>query len=185
MSFPLNKMVIPVPDLINPSRGMPAYQFDRSVDALDGPVSSGGGGPAPAGPYPFDVEFSGSGSPLTATIRPGTINGLLPSDYSDTYSITVPGLYYFVLSATVASGEVSAATLSMDGSPPPGIPVELGEPPVAFQYLLGVIVDGVWYRTIGPGSLNAAGQEVFRISKLSPTPGTLPYEIYYTWNITS
>jgi hypothetical protein len=184
MPWPLDRMVIQTPDVVNPSRSMPAYQFDRSVDLLEGPQASGGGSPTTT-LYPFDVEFTGSGSPLTASVRPGTLNGLIPTNYTDTYSVTNPGVYYLVLSATAAAGEIASCSLSMDASPPAGIPVTLGEPPVAFSYLLGVVIDGVWYRTIGNGSLTAAGQEVFRISKTAPDPGTLPYEIYYTWNITN
>ncbi len=183
MSWPLNRMVIPTPRIVNPARSMPAFQFDRSVDTLEGPQASGGGSPTPAGPFPFDVEFTGSGTPLTASARPGTLNGLIPTNYLTTYSVTVPGVYYLVLSATAATGEIASCALSMPGSPPVGIPTIMGEPPLAFDYLLGVVIDGVWYRTIGNGSLTAIGQEVFRVSQISPAPGTLPYDIYYTWNI--
>ncbi len=184
MSWPLNKMVIPTPRIINPSRSMPAFQFDRSVDELEGPQASGGGAPT-SGPFPFDVSFTGSGTPLTAAVRPGTLNGLIPTNFTDTYSITVPGVYYLILSATAAAGEIASCLLAMSGSPPTGIPTNMGEPPLAFDYLLGAVIDGVWYRTIGNGSLTAAGQEVFRVSKIAPAPGTLPYDIYYTWNITN
>lgn len=182
MSFPLNKMVIQVPDLINPSRGMPAYQFDRSVDALDGPVSSGGGG-APAGPYPFDVEITGASSPYDADVRPGTLNGVIPSNHATTFSINDPGTYYVVLDVTVSDGEIASVALAFDASPPAGIPVLQGEPPTAFSYLLGVVIDAVWIRTIGTGSLAAVSTEVYRVGKINPAPGTLPYDSYYTWNI--
>lgn len=192
-----------------PARGTPTreFEFSRRITQLEDLIESlgggsagevltkdtndgfsfvwgpGGGGGGPSGPYPFDVELTGSGSPLTASILPGTLNGLIPTNIFSTYPLAVPGTYYLVLAATAATGEIASCSLSMPTSPPVGIPTVMGEPPLSFDYLLGVVIDGVWFRTIGNGSLSAAGQEVFRISKASPAPGTLPYDIYYTWNI--
>lgn len=188
MNWPFNQNVIKVPDRINPGRSMPAVQFDRSIDKVpDSPPGGGGGSAPPATPYPFDVTFGpgSDGTHKTATVRPGTINSLIPSNYTTTYDLSDTGSYYLILSATSTSGEITGCTLSCPASPPGALPVLMGAPPTAFDYLLGVIVNNVWFRTIGNGSLFASGAEVFRISKTSPAPGTLPYDIYYTWAITN
>lgn len=166
--------------MVAPLPGVPSRPgFGLEVDQILGPTSSGGGGTT--GPFPFDVEFSG----LNATVLPGTINGLLATNYDDVFVITNPGVYFVTLSVTAVDGQLASSTLSFAASPPAAVPVVQGQPPTTFDYLLGIVVDGAWFRTIGLGSLAAAGSEVYRVSKTSPAPGTLPYDIWYTWNITA
>lgn len=72
MSFPLDKMVIATPEVVNPSRSMPAFQFDRSVDLLEGPQSSGGGGFIPP-MWLIKVDAS------NVKVTNGTVNGITPT----------------------------------------------------------------------------------------------------------
>lgn len=142
---------------------------------------------AATGPFPFDVEFS-AGSDVdhtTATVRPGTINGLVPTNILTTPDLAIATPYYLVLSATVSDGAVTSCSLSFDTSTPSGMPTAQGVPPLSFTYLLGMIIGGEWFRTIGNGSLFAQSYEVFRTSKTSPDPGTLPYDIWYSWALTN
>lgn len=171
---------VTTPKLFIPAK-TPGFGFE--LDQIKSPPPGGGG--TPPTELPFDVSFDTAGDPRDTFVRPGTINGVLPTNFDDTFSLAASGVYYLVLNVTASDGEIASATLSFDGSPPAGIPTLQGQPPTAFAYLLGVVVDLVWYRTIGNGSLAAAGSEVFRVSKTSPSPGTLPYDIYYTWVITA
>lgn len=136
-----------------------------------------GGGSTPS---PFDCTVSGT----DLTLRPGTINQVLPSNIFST--LTLPGgtyTRYIVLTATCASGLVTSAALSVDVAAPAAPGVDAGSPPTTFAVLLAIIVDGVAYRTIAPGSLQAQVVESFRTDKASPTFGLSPYDIYYTWLI--
>ncbi len=170
-----------VPKLFIPGR-TPGISLE--LDAIKSPPPGGAG--APATTYPFDVTFDdGVADPRDTFVKPGTINGLIPSNYADIFSLAASGAYYLVLTCTASDGQIASAVLSFDASPPSGIPVIQGQPPTSFAVLLGVVVDLVWYRTIGLGSLTATGTEVFRVSKTSPAPGTLPYDIWYTWAITA
>jgi hypothetical protein len=142
------------------------------------------GGGASAGPYPFDVELIPvDEDEQTAIVRPGTINGLLATNYLDTFPLDPENVYYLVANITTADGEITAYTLSFDSSAPAGIPTAVGLPPTSFTYLLGIVNLTTWFRTIGLGSLVATSVEAFRVSKTSPAPGTLPYEIWYTWQL--
>jgi hypothetical protein len=174
MATPISTpMVAPIP-------GVPRRPgFGLEVDQILGPTSSGGG--TPSSPLPFDVEIVGT----SATVIPGTINGLLATNYDSVFTITNPGVYFVTLSVTATDGQLGSSTISFAASAPAAVPVVQGQPPTTFDYLLGIVVDGVWFRVIGQGSLAAAGSEVFRVSKTSPAPGTLPYDIWYTWNITA
>lgn len=167
--------------------GSPNANIDLGFDEIGWPGTtppSGGGTPGPAATYPFDVTLTGSGT-LTASVKAGTINGLIPSNFLSTFSIGALATGYLVLSVTTSGGQVTGALLSLPSTPPVGIPVNMGQPPTTFDYLLGAVVNGVWFRVIGLGSLAAASVEAFRVSKVAPAPGTLPYDIYYTWNITA
>jgi len=173
--FTVNRLVYP-PDRL-------PTQFDRQIDQILSPVAGGGGG---AVVYPFDVISAGTSS---FTVQPGTLNGLLPSNYNSTFTLSTSTTYYLQLAATASNGQITGATLSFVTSAPAAIPTNMGQPPTSFDYMLGILITngaggGTWFRTIGPGSLNAAGQECFRTSKSSPSPGTLPYDIWYTWVLT-
>lgn len=158
----------------------PWSQFDRQVDRFGNPGGGGGGGSPTVEPFDvsFDTPMSGT---VNASFSPGTVNGLLPSNYNTPININVTGTYYAVISLTASGGQITGAVLSLPTAAPAAIPVNMGQPPLSFDFLIGIIVDSVWYRTIGSGSLTAAGKEVFRTSKTSPAPGTLPYDIWYSW----
>lgn len=145
--------------------------------------------PVTSGPYPFDVSFINiTGTTQEAVIRPGTLNGIIPSNYLTTYVQNRTGTqYYLVLNVTMGGTpiEVTAVSLTFGTSPPAGIPTAAGGPPTSWDYLLGAVLEGVWYRTIGPGSLVAFPVESYRVSQSNPTPGTLPYDIYYTMDVSN
>jgi hypothetical protein len=160
-------------------------QFDRQVDVvLANAIPAGGGSSSPV--YPFDVISAGTS---VFSFQAGTINGLLPTNYAATFTLSLNTTYYPKLSLTANNGQITAATLSFPTTAPSAIPTNMGQPPTSFDFLLGLLLTngsggGTWYRTIGPGSLSAAGQESFRTTKVSPAPGTLPYDIWFTWTIT-
>lgn len=139
------------------------------------------------GPFPFDVDLIDlvPGTSKTATVRPGSINNIIPSNYLTPYTLLNATQYFVVLTVTVTANAVASCVLSMPTTAPTGIPVALAAPPTSFQVLLGVVIAGVWYRLIGDGSLSATTVEAFRVSKTAPAPGTLPYDLYYTWEITN
>lgn len=159
-------------------------QFDRAVDVFESPPIAAGGGNSV--PFPFDISLvpdpSHAGFSI-ATIRPGTVNGLIPSNYATTYSLDDTLVYYLVVSVTASDGAITGVTLSMPTTAPAGMPTNMGQPPLSFDYLIGVVVAGDWFRTIGDGGITATSIESFRTSKTSPAPGTLPYDIWYTWDI--
>lgn len=152
-----------------------------------GSGSSGSGGSGSSSGHPFDPTISAGSDEdhMSVTLRPGTINGLIPSNMSDTYDVSNAGALYLVLHVTATDGEIDGATLSIESDAPPALPVLLGAPPASFDYMLGIFVDGVWFRTAGPESLTAVGVEMFRTDKVAPSPGTLPYDIHYTWALSA
>ena len=160
-------------------------QCDSRLTNLE---QNGGGGSSNASNNnrPFDpVLPNNNTNTLSFTINPGTINGLIPNNWANTFSIANNVVGYEILSVSVANNKIASAAISIANAAPVGIPVTKGAPPTAFDYLLGVISNGVWYRVIGNSSLTAIGQDEFHVSQTSPAPGTLPYDIYYSWLISA
>lgn len=140
-----------------------------------GPAYPGSG----SGPCQFDITYTAG----TATFRAGTINQLLPSNYLSGVAVSGAGTWYLVLDCTASNGEVTSAAFAVDASPPPAITPYAGEPPVAFKVLIGIVISGVAFKVWGCGNITAVAAESFRLQKVSPTAGQLPYDVYYTWNI--
>jgi hypothetical protein len=160
-------------------------RLDRQLDVLESAPAGGGGGSA--APSPFDVIM---GTPVmgvpNATFQPGTINGILPSNYASSFTLAASTTYFVTLDVTASAGQITSATLSFASSAPAAIPVNASSPPNSFSFMLGLLVTdalggGEWFRTIGDGSLTAAGSLVYQVNAVSPAPGTLPFTNYYTW----
>jgi hypothetical protein len=140
------------------------------------------GGGAATERYPFDITLTDAGGGnSTATIWPGTINQLLPSNYLTGVTVSNTGTHFLVLDCTASDGEITAAPLAIESAAPPAITPTQGTPPVAFQVLVGIIIDGVAYKVWGNGSVTASAAESYRVDKGSPVPGSLPYDVFYTW----
>lgn len=135
----------------------------------------------------LDVELGegADASHVSATMIPGTINGFLITGYATPTELAIATTYYATLTITATDGEVTGAALTYETTAPGALPVLLGEPPTTFTFLIGIVTGGEWVRIVGPGSLSAVGTEVFRVSKTAPDPGTLPYDIYFSWLLSS
>lgn len=140
-----------------------------------GPMTPGGGG----GPCPFDITVAAG----TATFRAGTINQLLPSNYLTGIAIPGVGTRYIVLNCTASNGEITSAAFAADSSPPPAITPYAGQPPVSFKVLIGVTINGAAVKVWGCGNITARPEEAFRLQKVTPVAGQVPYDVYYTWDI--
>lgn len=154
--------------------GLPMFELPT---AEVGTPPQGTGGTAQR--CPFDITITGT----TVTFEPGTINSLLPSNYATGVTIPALGTRYLVLDCTASNGEITTAAFAADSSVPPAIAPFMGEPPTSFKILIGVVVDSVATKVWGCGNIQAEGAEVFRLQKVTPAAGELPYDVYYTWNL--
>jgi hypothetical protein len=169
-------MSTPPPDVVVWGRFETPAGFHDFGPMFPSPETGSGSG---SGACPFDITIAGT----TATFRPGTINSLLPSNYLTGVTISNPGTSYLVLNCTASNGEITSAAFSADASAPAAIVPYAGQPPIGFKILIGVAIDGVAVKVWGCGNIAAAGAESFRLQKASPVAGQLPYDVYYTWNL--
>lgn len=143
----------------------------------------GGGAAAAPEVFPFDVTVSGASDPRDVTVRPGTVNNLLPSNMFSVGATPVSGTRYVTLVLTFSTGEVTGALLSMDTVAPDASPVTEGTPPTTLTILLAVIVDTVVFQ-VRHGNITVTPVEAFRADRASPaSPGELPYSSWWQWSI--
>jgi hypothetical protein len=131
----------------------------------------------------FDVEVTPSGEGYRLSVLPGLINGILPSNYDITHTTSnAAQCVFLLLTGTVANGGIVSATLSFGSTVAPQVTPNEGMPPSDFSWTLGMLVAGKWYKLVA-GSLTVTPKEVFRTAKTQYLPGELPYEPWYTWDV--
>lgn len=115
------------------------------------------------------------------TLYPGSINGLVPSNMFDTFSVS--GTQYIVATCTTDGSQINAITLAVESSPPTPAAATSGAAPLSFKVLITIFNDDLAYNMGGCG-MTFVPQESIRVDKVSPTPGTLPYTSWYVWSRT-
>jgi hypothetical protein len=148
--------------------------------------SSGSGGACP-----FDVSVRLEGSTYKVRVRPGTLNGLYATNYAEslsfdstTLTVGATATSNVVLSVTTDGKQVTSHTIEMQSSltaMSPTTPLA----PTTFKWPVAHVKNGVVYKTIACGSLQAVVKENVRIAKSPTTPDDNAYDIYYYWVLES
>lgn len=150
-----------------------------------GLASSTGKGGAAIESRPFQIEItSPEEDEYQATIRPGTINSILPSGILNgtqlqTHDVS-GGLKYIVLEAQTDGSKIVSASISVEGSAAePQTPIPFGLPATA-QFLVGIVYQSSVYQVLYE-NLTVSGKQQYIAQNPSSQPGQLPYTVYYVW----
>jgi hypothetical protein len=149
----------------------------------------GGGTPAtPATPQPWDLiaqvdpdaDPEDENPPYILRVRPGTLNGILPTNWDIEEEVAGTGLFYAKAVIATDGESVTGVTIEIDTSPPAvQEPVEFGIAS-SIEYLFGLFAEGQVYRVIGAGHIALSPEQWLVISADPPAaPGESPYDIYY------
>jgi hypothetical protein len=114
-------------------------------------------------------------------VRPGTLNGILPTNWDIEEECAGTGLFYAKAVVATDGEAITGVTIEIDGTPPTvQQPVEFGiANPV--EYLFGLFLEGSVYRVIGAGHITISPKLWLTTEKQSPpAPGELPFEQYFT-----
>jgi hypothetical protein len=154
-------------------------QFSRGLGGttITIPQSRGGGGVTQI-TYPFQFYRDGEGFGLTI----GTINGIIPNNFSATFGLAVNTEYFVNLECSTDGTNVQSAEIIVGNSPPP--PNEATEYLAPISFALNVLyidTSGKPFRTIGTSPIAAIPQEVIREAITGVGYGELPYKSWYTW----
>jgi hypothetical protein len=154
------------------------------ISALDSFVSGGGGSGSARQPWDLvpriDPESDPENPSYLIRVRPGTITGVLPTNWDDEFSANNEGLYYAVASVSVGTEGVSAVEISVSTDQAAQPTAELWSVSSPVEYLFGLFLEGRAYRVIGTGSPVLLPRVYLTKPLDEPAePGELPYEQYY------
>jgi hypothetical protein len=136
---------------------------------------------------PFDVSLQASGSNYKIKVEPGTLNGLYATNYADclsfastSLSVATSGTTNVVVDVTTDGKQVTAFSMATEATMSamsPTTPLA----PTSFKWPVAHIKQGVVYRTMSCGSLQAVVRENVRVAKTPSTPDDNAYDIFYYW----
>jgi hypothetical protein len=148
-----------------------------------------GGSSTPATIQPWDLlaqvdpdaDPENPTPPYLVRVRPGTLNGILPTNWDIEEECAGTGLFYAKAVVATDGEAITGVTIEIDGTPPTvQQPVEFGiANPV--EYLFGLFLEGSVYRVIGAGHITISPKLWLTTERQSPpAPGELPFEQYFT-----
>lgn len=164
------------------------------------PTRSGGGSSAPATENrPWDIiNFTGTGQPdeegvyptYTGQIWPGTVNGLLPTNFFtqsgdlQNFSVT-SGLTKWKCRMMTNGYQIVEAEIIVDTADiPEQIQIPSALPAQAF-FIFALTYKGKIFRTLGPGNPHIRLNHNVTIPKTTPTPAGVPaVDRYYNIMVT-
>jgi hypothetical protein len=136
--------------------------------------------------YPFDLTLEDAGATFTGKFRPGTVNGLIPSNYLSLTGIAKTGTVYIGIVCTFSNAAIQTAVFAAGGTAPPAYLVTKNVPPTDLRILTHVVVQGVVYRVIGPNSLTVKPDVWFETDKTGTlVTGERPVDYWYSYSVTS
>jgi hypothetical protein len=144
----------------------------------------GGGTSTPATRQPWDliarVDPEDENPPYLVRVQPGTLNGILPSNWDDEFECAGTGLHYAKAVIATDGEAIAGVTIEIDTSPPAiQAPVEFGIAST-IEYLFGLFAEGAVYRVIGPGSIALLPKTYLVLGADPPAqPGESPYKLFY------
>ena len=174
----------PIPDVGNFAPTRKACQSpDMTQWVAELPQAGSGGGLAPA---PFDltvIENPNNSSEWRVSIRPGTVNGILPGNILTPIEIPKNALRYFWVTLNATGGQITTVTLEHGTSHPPVPPVTPAVPPTQVKHVIGLITSANKAYNLARANLVATPVQAFATDKATPGPNELPYVINYSWEV--
>lgn len=146
--------------------------------------SRGVGSSAPSDACPFDITVSPNGSNFDVSLRPGTVNQMIPSNLFTPITVSGVASSFVKLHCTTNGTGVTGVTVTADATPSSPIIPTPSVGSTTFDILIGVILPGgTSIKTLGYcASIRATLSQVFTQDKSDPpAPGISPYIRWYTW----
>lgn len=131
--------------------------------------------------YPWTVSATEINN-KTAKIKiaPGSINGVVPSNISEGFSVSTAGTaYYIYCSVTAANGQITSCQLNVSATAPTGFGQASELPPTSFDVFIGSWAYGK--ALMATDNIYLEVYEAYRESKTPDFPGDRPYKSYYSW----
>lgn len=148
------------------------YSYTASRGGFSLSINGGGGSSRPA-LQPFDIQLSSATSGYKATIVPGLVAGIIPSNIFAEFTVT-DALTYFICKLSTDGTKITAAEI-LTGSTPPPLPTLIPSAlPSEVQFVFGLTKDGKAFRTIGNGNPVVSSSLVIQTDKTTAPPPGIP-----------
>jgi hypothetical protein len=127
-----------------------------------------------------DADAEDENPPYLVRVQPGTLNGILPSNWDEEFECAGTGLYYAKAVIATDGEAITGATIAIDTTEPTvQEPQEFGIA-AEVEYLFGLFAEGAVYRVIGAGHIVLPNRTwLVASAEPSASPGESPYDIYY------
>lgn len=147
-----------------------------------------GGTSTPAAPQPWDLiarvdpdaDPEDENPPYLIRVRPGTLNGFLPTNWDEEFECEGTGLHYAKAVIATDGQAITGVTIAIDTTAPTEQEPQEFAIATEIEYLFGLFAEGQVYRVIGTGSI-ALEPRQWLVASAEPaaSPGESPYDIYY------
>lgn len=128
-------------------------------------------------------KFTYNGNAIYVTFSAGTVNGFLPTNWNEEFSMPQTGQRYVKLKVTASLEGIQSVEIVVESNPTVKNPYKEEYPVHQFSFILGA-VKGTDYSMVFNSNITVNPIEVFRIEKDStPAPGEDPFTRYYGWSI--
>lgn len=154
------------------------HSGDGTYIGLAAKTGSGGSAPSPL-PWDITVENSTENS-YTLKIQPGTLAGVLPSNWDAEFTATADDLYYGIAKVTTDGQFVTGVEIDIADTPP-----QL-QPPVKFglaediDILFGLFKEGVSYNLTGGQNIDVWARNILTTTpETQPEPGMPAFDLWF------
>lgn len=168
----------------NRPRGERGITVRQAGDATYiGLASNAKGGVAPTTQQPWDLTATqdpNNENQYLVRVSPGTLNGILPSNWDQEFTCADTGLYYAKAVIATDGTSVSGVSIEINTTAPTIQTAQSFALQTNIQYLCGLFFEGGVYRVISDGhiALNAAVW-MTKEKATAAQPGELPWEQFY------
>lgn len=169
-----------------PGRGITLRQEGNGVRVDLAASISGSSTPATTQPWDLVARVDPDADPedenpaYLVRVRPGTANGILPTNWDIEQECASTGLFYAKAVIATDGDSITGVTIEIDSTPPAMQEPQLFGIQNPIEYLFGLFTEGQVYRVIGPGHIRLTMQAGPVVNPDSPRSfGELPYDIYY------
>jgi hypothetical protein len=128
-----------------------------------------------------DADPEDENPPYLVRVRPGTLNGILPTNWDIEEECAATGLFYAKAVVATDGEGITGVTIVINGTAPTvQAPQEFGiANPV--EYLFGLFLQGAVYRVIGAGHITISPKLWLTTERQAlPEPGELPFLQLFT-----
>lgn len=128
-----------------------------------------------------DANPEDENPPYLVSVQPGTLNGILPSNWDDEFTCAGTGLHYAKAVIATDGEAITGVTIQIDTTAPTVQEPQEFAIATEVQYLFGLFSEGAVYRVIGSGHITLPTR-TWLVTAAAPAaaPGESPYDIYYS-----